>query len=457
MRSSKPEILLVEDDKNTRDGLFKYLSECHYDVNAVDSAEAAIEALTKHSPEIVLTDLKLPKATGLDLLKHVKKLYPNIIVILLTAYGTVDNAVEAMKLGAYDYLNKPVNLDELEHLLERAVDYKDTKEENVELKNVLNEKIGAHELVYKSKIMVELISTAKRVASTSATVLLQGESGTGKELFAQMIHNLSPRRNHAFIAVHCASLAASLLESELFGHEKGSFTGASQRRIGRFERAHQGTLFLDEVGEIKEETQVKLLRAIQEGEFERVGGTNTIKSDIRFIAATNRDLQADVKSGRFREDLFYRLNVIALDIPPLRDRTEDIAPLITHFVEHYSSKYNKDIRQMSAEAKKVLEQYSWPGNVRELENIVERMVVLARANELTVQDVPKDIVFSSRTLSTGISLDNSAMSLQDAEKALIEEKIKQARGNKSRAAKLLGISRRTLYRKLKEYRLEETI
>ncbi len=454
-----PTILVVDDEKNTREGLQTFLEGLNYDVVTAGGAEEALQLMEKEKPEIVLSDIRMPGLDGMALLEKVKNKYPRTSVILLTAYGTVENAVKAMKVGAFHYLTKPVNLEELEFLIKKALTQQSLEEENRELrKELFRERFEEGKIVAQSKKMKEVLQVTDRAAPTRATVLLQGESGTGKELFAHRIHELSPRKNQVFVALHCAALTETLLASELFGHEKGAFTGAVERKAGRFELANGGTLFLDEVGEIPPEMQVKLLRVLQEGEFERVGGTKTIRVDVRLVCATNKDLAAEVRQGRFREDLFYRINVILIKIPPLRERREDIRPLVEGFIQQFGRANRKSIVGIEEEALRSLESYRWGGNVRELKNVVERMVVLCETSQLTLANVPEDIrsgegILKEANSGSSLSLNLESSNLQGVEKELIRLKLQECRGNKSKAAQKLGISRRTLYRKIDEYGL----
>lgn len=451
-------ILLVDDDKNTLSGLETFLGHLGYDVLTAASAESALDLFRKEKPEIILSDIRMPGMDGVQFMEQIKKDDPRCQVILLTAYGTVEDAVKSMKRGAFYYLTKPVNLEELEFLVRKALASRNLEEENKELRKALaNERYEKGDMVAESKIMKDIIKMAEQVAQSNATVLIEGESGTGKELIAHRIHELSPRKQQAFVAVHCAALTETLLASELFGHEKGAFTGAIERRLGRFERAHQGTLFLDEIGEISHETQVKLLRVVQEGEFERVGGGKTIKVDVRIICATNKKLIDEVQAGKFREDLYYRLNVINIKLPPLRERKEDIPHLVTAFIRHYALANNKKVTGIDKEALEVIAAYSWPGNIRELRNIIERMIVLSSSEKLSLNQVPEDIRSPQTTPHAVASISSSGstegISLAAMEKDAIRQTLVQVRGNKSLAAKKLGISRRTLYRKIDEYQL----
>ena len=447
-----PTILIVDDEKNTRTGLKKFLEAQNYDVLTAEKADDALRLIEKEKPDIILTDLRMPGMDGMSLLEKVKSKNPEIAVILLTAYGTVENVVKAIKVGAFHYLTKPVNLEELEFLIKKALTQQSLREENRELRRELfRERFEEGEIIANSKKMKQVLEVIDRVAPTRSTVLLEGESGTGKELLAHRIHQLSPRRNETFLAVHSAALTETLLASELFGHEKGAFTGAGERKPGRFEMAHGGTLFLDEVSEIPLEMQVKLLRVLQEGEFERVGGTKTLRADVRLICATNRDLAEEVRKGRFREDLFYRINVILIKVPPLRERREDVRPLVDYFTKYLSRINGKSIEGIEEDVYPCLEDYSWPGNVRELKNVVERMVVLSGEKKLSSANLPEDLK-SSVPLSPNWSPVSS--NIQDMEKELIRLKLQECRGNKSKAAEKLGISRRTLYRKIDEYQLK---
>lgn len=449
-------ILLVEDEPSSRKGLTQFLEGLDYDVMTASNGKEALELFKKESPDLVISDIRMPEMDGTALLEAIKAEAPSAKVILLTAYGSVEDAVKSMKKGAFYYLTKPVNLEELEFLVKKAFNSHFLEEENKELKQELfRERYDQGRLIAQSAKMKELLKTVDKIASSNASVLIEGESGTGKELIARRIHDLSPRKQYPFIAVHCAALTDTLLSSELFGHEKGAFTGATDRKKGRFERAHDGSLFLDEIGEITQDTQVKLLRVLQEGEFERVGGTKTIKVDVRLIAATNKTLLSEVQQQRFREDLYYRINVIYLKVPPLRERKDDIAPLVEAFIRQYAAANAKQVRGIEKNALDALVEYNWPGNIRELKNIVERMIVLSSGDRLTLEQIPDDI----RQGRSGASAASPGPAFQgmtrisDAEKEMIRSALLANRGNKSLAAEKLGISRRTLYRKLEEYRL----
>lgn len=449
---AKPVVLLVDDEKNTREGLARALRRS-YDVLLAESGERALQWLRERNVDVVLSDVRMPGMDGMTLLQRIAGRNPPPIVILLTAYGTIETAVQAMKQGAYDFLTKPVDLDRLDILLQRALRERAMEMENRKLKEQLDARFGLDEIIGQSPAMQEVFDTIRQVAPTRATVLIQGESGTGKELVARAIHRLSPRSRGPFVAVHCAALSQNLLESELFGHEKGAFTGAVEQRIGRFEWADGGTLFLDEVSEIDPSIQVKILRVLEERQFERVGGQETISVDVRLVAATNRDLKKLVEEGRFREDLFYRLYVVVVQLPPLRERASDIPLLVNHFVKQFAQSHGKTIESITPEAVDILAAYSWPGNVRELKNVVERMVVLTRGAKLTARDIPASIKEHSSKHATLTATGD--LSLEEAEKRLILHALKMQNGNRTRAAAQLGISRRTLHRKLNAYGLRE--
>jgi len=374
------------------------------------------------------------------------------VCIMMTAYGSIENAVQAMQAGAYHYVTKPVNLDELELVIQRALNSRRIEVENVNLHEQIDRRYGLENIIGESPAMRQLFETVQQVAPSRATVLITGETGTGKELIAKAIHNLSPRKNGAFIPVHAAALPSTLLESELFGHEKGAFTGAVERRIGRFELADGGTLFLDEVSELEPSIQVKLLRVLEERAFERVGGAKTLQVDVRLVAATNKDLKKLVSEGKFRDDLFYRLSVVTIDLPPLRERRDDIPLLVKAFLDEFGRENSKQVRELTPEALNVLLAYDWPGNVRELRNAIEQMVVLARAERLTVRDMPAAIRGSADL--TKINVVRAGMTVEEAERQLIVQALKETNGNRTKAAQKIGISRRTLHRKLKEFGLE---
>jgi two-component system, NtrC family, response regulator AtoC len=453
--NTKPMILVVDDDRNTREGLQRGLQR-HYEVRTAESAEVALAVLARE-PEValMLSDLRMPGVDGLGLLQQVKKLYPELLCVLLTAYGSVETAVDAMRQGAYDFLMKPVDLDHLDMLVARALKTRALERKVETLETQLNERFGLEQIIGESPAMKAVFDIIRYTAPTQASVLIQGPSGTGKELVAQAIHRLSGRKG-AFVAVHCAALSTTLLESELFGHEKGSFTGATLQRKGRFELADGGTLFLDEISEIEPAMQVKLLRVLEERTFERVGGEESISVDIRIIAATNRDLAAYVKQGKFREDLFFRLNVVDIMLPSLKERVGDIPLLAVRFLKEYAERNTKKIEGITPDALVLLTHYAWPGNVRELRNTLEKMVVLSQASCLDVNDVPLNIREAIKHVDSQAT--EAALvdgSLADTEKQKILAVLKKNSENRTRAAEELGISRRTLHRKLKEYGVSE--
>ena len=454
-------VLVVDDEKNTREGLGRALRR-DYEVVLAESADAAIQTLGERPVDVMLSDVRMPGTDGLGLLREARRLHPDLVVIMLTAYGSVETAVEAMKVGAADFLTKPVNLDHLDITISKAVRQRALESENRALKSRLDSKFGLENIVGSSPAMERLFDIVRQAAPTQATVLIEGASGTGKELVAQAIHRLSARAAGPFVAVHCAALSSSLLESELFGHEKGAFTGAVVQRKGRFEMAHGGTLFLDEISEIEPSVQVKLLRVLEERRFERVGGVDTVDVDIRIIAATNRDLRKYVEEGKFREDLFYRLDVVEIKMPPLKERGGDIALLCNRFMKEFAEVNARPVSRIAPEAAAILQAYSWPGNVRELRNTLEKMVVLARGDTLTAEDVPANIRDEARL--NGVSGVSAAPapapaadfapteSLAEVEKRKILAALDAAGGNRSKAAIALGISRRTLHRKLNEWK-----
>jgi DNA-binding NtrC family response regulator len=449
----RPVILIVDDDRNTREGLQRALQR-HYAVRLAEDAARALDLLADNEVDVLLSDLRMPGLDGLGLLRRVQAQHPSTICILLTAYGSVETAVEAMKQGAYDFLTKPVNLDHLEMLIDRALRSRDMESRNRDLLTQLDRKYGMENIVGDSPPMQHVFDIVRQAAPTSATVLIQGPSGTGKELVAHAIHRLSNRAKGPFIAVHCAALSSTLLESELFGHERGAFTGAVARRKGRFELADGGTLFLDEISEIDPATQVKLLRVLEERRFERVGGVEPVEVDIRLIAATNRDLKELVAQGKFREDLFFRLNVVDIYLPPLSGRTGDIPLLCSLFLRECAERNGKPVPSITPDALNLLAAYPWPGNVRELRNTIEKMVVLGSGEKLTARDVPAGIREIGRERLPALRAASlpAGGSLADTEREKILVVLRKHDDNRSRAAVELGISRRTLHRKLNEYR-----
>ena len=419
---------------------------------AADGTEA-VEAVGKEAFDVILLDIRMTNMDGIEALGEIRKISPQVPVLIMTAYASVKTAVEALKAGAFDYLTKPLDIEELKILIEKAMDHYHLRAENLVLKERLGDRFDFSRIIAASPKMKTLLETLAMVAPSDATVLIMGESGTGKEVVANAIHHNSPRAGEPFIKVSCAALPETLLESELFGHEKGAFTGAVARREGRFQLAHRGTIFLDEVGEMSPAIQTKLLRVLQEKEFEPLGSTRTIKVDIRVIAATNRDLEKDVKEGRFREDLYYRLNVVPLTLPPLRERREDIPLLADHFLALYREKNRKPVRGISGKALDLLVRYDWPGNIRELENVIERAVILSRDEVLVPADLPPQIRMLSPEEGKDAFAIPAGMSLEEVERALIVKTLDETGGNRTRASEILGINRRTLQNKLKQYGL----
>jgi DNA-binding NtrC family response regulator len=456
----QPTILIVDDEKHTREGLRSSLEDS-FDVYIASDIPGALSILENEHVDLVLTDLRLGGEDGMALIdKALARPHPPI-VIMMTAYGGVDTAVEAMKRGAYDFVTKPLNIDRLEILIRRALRSRHVEKEVVELKQKIETRFGLERLIGHSPSMEEIFDTIKQVAPSRATVLITGESGTGKELVAQAIHALSGRPKEKFVAVHMAAFSAQLLESELFGHEKGAFTGAVERRIGRFEQANGGTLFLDEIGEIDKNTQVKLLRVLGEDRgFERVGGNVPIKVDVRLVAATNRELERMVAAGEFRDDLFFRLSVVRVHMPPLRERPEDIPLIAHHFLKVAAEENGKPFRELTADGMQLLERYQWPGNIRELRAAIERAVVMAGGAKITVRDLPPSVREGATAVSTavpgiklaGFTKSGSHLNLQDTEQRLIVRALEETGGNVTKAARTLGLSRRTLHRRLKELR-----
>ena len=440
-------LLIVDDEKNTRDGLCRFLKR-RYNVLAADGGPVALELLAHNAVDLVLSDIRMPGMDGVELLARIRAKHPGVAVILLTAYGEVETAVEAMRGGAADYLSKPVNFDDLLIRIERALHSRAVEAENTRLRRQLDAKFGMESIIGSSPAMEAVFDIVRQAAPSQATVLIQGPSGTGKELVAHAIHQLSPRAAGPFVAVHCAALSPTLLESELFGHERGAFTGAVGQRKGRFELADGGTLFLDEVGEIDPSVQVKLLRVLEDHSFERVGGDETLHADIRVVAAANRDLKRFVAEGKFREDLYYRLCVVDIRMPPLRERAGDIPILAAHFLKTFNEKDGKAFEGFEPEAMEALQRYDWPGNVRELRNAVEKMVVLARGPRIGLGDVPRDIAQPETPAPRDPEIPPGSVSLADAEKAQILAVLDRCAGNRTMAAEKLGISRRTLHRKL---------
>jgi DNA-binding NtrC family response regulator len=447
-------ILVIEDDEPQLMSLTGFLEHLGFNVVSTISSVEGIKIASEQPIDLVLTDYKMPGKNGMDVLREAKKINPEIGVIVMTAYGDIETAVSVMKENAFDYLTKPIlDLDNLELIIKKALEKKRLISENRELREKLQDKYRFDEIIYGSPEMEEVLNIAGRSANSKASILIYGESGTGKELVAKAIHYTSPRKDAPLVSVNCAALNENLLESELFGHEKGAFTGSDRQRKGRFEQADNGTIFLDEVGEISLTIQVKLLRVIQEREFERVGGNQTIRVDVRVITATNKNLEKMVSDGTFGQDLFYRLNVISISIPPLRERRSDIPPLVSYFLSKFASENNKDIESISKEAMDVLLKYNYPGNVRELENVIQRAIVMTRGKILTTEDLP--IYIKSNKSEDALPTEKGRRPLdeivEELERKLISEALEQSFGNQSKAAGLLGISERNLRYKLKKY------
>ncbi len=463
MDSLQPTILIVDDEKHTRDGLRRLLED-EYDTYVAEDIRGAMDVLEREPIDLMITDLRLGGDDGMTLIERALKLPHPPICIMMTAYGSVDTAVEAMKRGAYDFVTKPLNLDKVEILISRALAGRRMEQENRTLRQQVDERYGLENIIGESPALREVLDTVRQVAPSSANVLIEGESGTGKELAAHAIHNLSRRNKAKFVTVHCAALSPQLLESELFGHERGAFTGAHERRIGRFEQANGGTIFLDEIGEIDASTQVKLLRVIsEERAFERVGGNQTLRADVRLIAATNKNLERLVAEGKFRDDLFFRLNVVHITMPPLRDRKEDIPMLVRVFLRHFCKVNEKALLDLTADALNTLLTYDWPGNVRELRTAIEHGVVMATGTKITLRDLPTNVrQAAGATLPGGITPSkafgekSSALDLHQTERRLMMQALATTKGNVTAAAKKLGISRRTLHRKINEMNAEQS-
>src|SRR6202790_227263 len=457
MDSLQPTILIVDDEKHTRDGLRRLLED-EYDTYVAEDIRGAMDVLEREQIDLLITDLRLGGEDGMALIERALKLPHPPICIMMTAYGSVDTAVDAMKRGAYDFVTKPLNLDKVEMLIARALASRRMEQENRTLRQQVDGRYGLENIIGESPALREVLDTIRQVAPSSANVLIEGESGTGKELAAHAIHNLSRHNKAKFVTVHCAALSPQLLESELFGHERGAFTGAHERRIGRFEQANGGTIFLDEVAEIDPSTQVKLLRVMsEERAFERVGGNQTLRADVRIIAATNKNLEKLVQEGKFRDDLFFRLNVVRITMPPLRERKEDIPLLIRGFLRHFCKANEKPLIDLTADAMDALLTYNWPGNVRELRTAIEHGVVMATGPKITVRDLPMALrQAASAVLPHGMSPTKafggrtSPLDLHETERKLILQALATSKGNVTAAAKKLGISRRTLHRKINE-------
>ncbi|MBL7005454.1 MAG: sigma-54-dependent Fis family transcriptional regulator [Spirochaetia bacterium] len=447
-------ILIVDDEKNIRSGLGKSLAMEGYTVKLAENGLQAWEYVNNQHIDLVVSDLRMPKMSGEELLLKISSAYPTLPVIILTGHGTIESAVNAMRDGAFDFVTKPINLDRLSLLVKRAISSRKLQIENSKLLNEL-EKLKKKQkfdgIIGKSQKMQRVMEIVEQVAQTKASVLITGESGVGKELVADALHELSNRSKGPYVKVHCAALSESLLESELFGHEKGSFTGAVSQKKGRFELADTGTIFLDEIGEINAQVQIKILRVLQEKQFERVGGEKTLNIDTRIVSATNRDLHEEIKLGNFREDLYYRLNVVKIEVPPLRDRKDDIPLLSAAFLKEFNEENGKKIEGFSSKARSALYNYSWPGNIRELRNCIESSVVLSKSNVIELDDLPLSITSATTDDQINIPLGST---MESAEKEFILATLNFCNGNKSKAAEVLGIGRKTLHRKIQEYQIE---
>ncbi len=442
----KAKVLVVDDEAIIRESLRDWLSDVGHQVLIAENGSQALEIIEKEKPSIAIVDLVMPGMDGIELLKRAKEISPHIEVIIITAYGSVPTAIMAMREGAYDYIEKPFCPEKAELLIEKLMEHQRLVEENISLHQKLEERYRFENIIAKSPKMQQVIEVIKVVAKSNATVLITGESGTGKELVARATHSQSYRKDKPFVAVSCAALSESLLESELFGHEKGAFTGAHAQRKGKFEVANKGTLFLDEIGEMSANIQVHLLRVLEEKEFARVGGNELIRVDVRVLSATNKDMKKAVASGQFREDLYYRLNVVTIELPPLRERKEDIPLLAKHFLKKFAIENQKEITGFSPEATDFLLKYEWSGNVRELENAIERAVILAKNSDIEVADLPQENLLMTHSATSGESL-------REVEKERILNVLSETGGNFSQAARILGISRVTLYNKVRAYGL----
>lgn len=453
-------ILVIDDDEIVRNLLAEHIGNQGYEATVCKDGSQGLEVFKNERFEVVILDIVMPGMDGIDVLKEIHKFNPHSVVILITAYGSIRNAVDAMKAGAFDYITKPFDLDDVTFAVKRGVDISKLERENIELKRQLKNRYGFENIIGDSSALQSVYTLIDKVAPTDSTVLILGESGTGKELIANIIHYNSERLNKPFITVNCSAIPHDLLESELFGHEKGAFTGAISTKRGKFEMADHGTVFLDEIGDIDLSLQVKLLRVLQERAFERVGGTKTIKINVRIIAATNKNLEEEVGTGKFRQDLFYRLNVIPVQLPPLRERKGDIPLLCHHFMEKYCDKRKKPVLKISGEAMLAFTNYSWPGNVRELENLIERLVVLKENDTIVSSDLPKKLQCEESNFESSVGHEISSGNIdfnrriEDFEKYIITNAIQSVHGIKSKAADLLNIKRTTLIEKMKRLNIK---
>jgi DNA-binding NtrC family response regulator len=452
VRNVKFNVLIVDDEKNIRQGLGKALEMDGHNTLLAEDGQEALEIIHQEEVDLIIADLRMPRLSGEELLRRVVDSWPTIPVIILTGHGTIETAVQSMRDGAFDFLTKPVNLDRLSLLVKRALSTRELVLQHRAMQEELKTQRQFANIIGKSSEMQRILDLVKQVAPTKASVLITGESGVGKELIADALHNLSNRREKPFIKVHCAALSESLLESELFGHEKGAFTGAVGRKRGRFELAHMGSIFLDEIGEINQSVQIKILRVLQEKSFERVGGEETLEVDVRIISATNKELKAEIEKGTFREDLFYRLNVVNIHIPPLRERKEDIPLLVSSFIREFAQENEKPVEGIDPKARAALYKYSWPGNVRELRNCIESAVVLSKGNIITVDDLPPTINTDNEQDYIRVPVGST---LAEAEQEIIRSTLNYNNGNKSKTAEALGIGRKTLHRKIADYHLAE--
>lgn len=444
-------ILIIDDEKNIREGLAANFELEEYNVKTAASGEEGLKLIERGDIDLVITDLRMNGISGEEVLRKVTAETPGIPVIILTGHGSIDSAVDAMRHGAYDFLTKPLNLDQLDMIVKRALESREMSLQHQQLKKEIEGENVLSGMIGKSQAMLKIMETIKKAASSKANVLITGESGVGKEVVARAIHELSPRKNKTMINVHCAALSETLLESELFGHEKGAFTGADHLQKGRFELAHGSTIFLDEIGEINQNVQIKILRVLAERKFERVGGEQTIEVDVRVIAATNRNLEEEIKKGKFREDLYFRLNVIHIHVPPLRERKDDLPLLMASFLEEFNRENSRSIKGVDSRAKSAMFKYDWPGNIRELRNCMESAVVMCSGDEIGLDDLPPSISRSAGTESIVVPL---GITLDEADKVIVQQNLAANRNNKSKTAEILGIGRKTLQRKIVDWGIE---